>query len=385
MKEHVIALVDCDSFFVSCEQARNPELCGKPVCVVTGGNGCVVSRSREAKKLGVKMGMPLFMAQKDFPSAIYVTADHDLYRAFSAKVMACLRQVAPEVEVVSVDEAYADLTSLDKVYKTDYFTLAVRLREKILRETKIPVSIGLAPSKLLAKLASDKAKNTGGVFQISPDTVEDVLWQTDIGEVSGIGRSHSVRMTRAGVFTALDFVRRPDAVIRKQMGIVGLDIKYELLGHYMRRLVTEPPLPQSVQATSVLPSFTADIGVIRSQLRLHLHEACRRMRKDGCFCTVAGLMLRTRDFVVVGDKCRLPAAADAEFEIARSVMPLLDNIYRPGVLYRSSGIILSGLVAKNNYQGELFTPMEFKSSPLSAAWDELEEKFGKNILKNGWL
>ena len=162
MKEHVIALVDCDSFFVSCEQARNSELCGKPVCVVTGGNGCVVSRSREAKKLGVKMGMPLFMAKKDF-----------------------LRQVAPEVEVVSVDEAYADLTSLDKVYKTDYFTLAVRLREKILRETKIPVSIGLAPSKLLAKLASDKAKNTGGVFQISPDTVEDVLRQTDIGEVSG--------------------------------------------------------------------------------------------------------------------------------------------------------------------------------------------------------
>ena len=112
MKEHIIALVDCDSFFVSCEQAVEPSLRGQPVCVVTGDNGCVVSRSREAKKAGVKMGMPMFMARREFPSVIYKNARHELYCRYSRRVMTCLREIVPDVEEVSVDEAYADLTSI---------------------------------------------------------------------------------------------------------------------------------------------------------------------------------------------------------------------------------------------------------------------------------
>ena len=385
MKEHVIALVDCDSFFVSCERAVDRTLCGKAVCVVTGENGCVVSRSAEAKRAGVKMGMPMFMAKKEFPAVIYKNARHELYRSFSHKVMSCLRGLVPDVEVVSVDEAYADLTSLDKVYKTDYAELAARIRGKILKETSIPVSVGIAPSKLLAKLASDKAKTTGGVFLIEPSGVEKILRETDITDVSGIGRSHAKHMAYSGVFTAWDFVSRPDPVIRKQMGIIGLDLKYELLGFYMRRLETAPALPQSVQDTSVLPTFSNDRELLKAQLHYHLHRACRRMRKDGCFCTVAGIMLRTKDFMVFSEKTKLPAASDAELEIGRLVMPLLAKIYRPGVLYRSSGVILSGLVSQSSYQPELFDRLSFKSSPLSAAWDELEDKFGKNVIKSGWM
>ena len=168
------------------------------------------------------------------------------------------------------------------------------------------------------------------------------------------------------------------------MGIAGLDLKYELLGYYMRRLETTPALPQSVQDTSVLPGFTSDGEVLRAELRCHLHRACRRMRKDGCFCTVAGIMLRTKDFAVVSDKVKLPAASDAEFYIAGAVLPLLKNIYHPGILYRSSGVMLSGLVSRETYQPELFERLQFKSSPLSAAWDALENKFGKNVIKGGW-
>ena len=108
------------------------------------------------------------------------------------------------------------------------------------------------------------------------------------------------------------------------------------------------------------------------------------MRKDGCFCTVAGIMLRTKDFAVVSDKVKLPAASDAEFYIAGAVLPLLKNIYHPGILYRSSGVMLSGLVSRETYQPELFERLQFKSSPLSAAWDALENKFGKNVIKGGW-
>lgn len=381
---HTVALIDCDCFFVSCERAVDNSLNFKPVCVVTGDNGCVVSRSKEAKAVGVKMGMPMFMAKKQFPNVIYKNARHDLYHQISDKVMDCLKQMLPEVEVVSVDEAYAEFTSLDKVYKQSFVELAQSVKSKIFEQTQVPVSIGIASSKLLAKLASDKAKNCGGIFQIDSQNLQNILENTDINDVSGIGRSHSKQMAYYGIFSAFDFVNRPDEVIRKQMGIVGLDIKYELLGHYLKKVETKPELPQSIQDTSALPAFTSDKELIKSQLRYHLHRACRRMRSEGCFCTVAEVMLRTKDFCVVSDKLKLSAASDDEFYIAKNMMPLLDKIYQSGIVYRSSGVGLLGLVSKVNYQQELFKPLEFKSSPLSLAWDELENKFGKNIIKNGW-
>ncbi len=381
---HTVALIDCDCFFVSCERSVDDKLNNQPVCVVTGDNGCVVSRSKEAKDVGVKMGMPMFMAKQQFPEVIYKNARHTLYHHISEQVMDCLKQMLPEVEVVSVDEAYAELTSLDKVYKQSFAELAQNIKNKILQQTQIPVSIGIAPSKLLAKLASDKAKNCGGIFQIDLENLPDILKHTDINDVSGIGRSHSKLMAYHGVFSAFDFVNRPDEVIRKQMGIIGLDIKYELLGHYLKKVNTKSELPQSIQDTSVLPAFTSDKEVIKSQLRYHLHQACRRMRSDGCYCTIVELMLRTKDFYVVSDKIKLSAASDDEFFIAKEMMPLLDKIYHSEILYRSSGVSLLGLISKTNYQQELFKSLELKSSPLSSAWDELENKFGKNIIKNGW-
>ena len=381
---HTVALIDCDCFFVSCERAVDNKLNRQPVCVVTGDNGCVVSRSKEAKVVGVKMGMPMFMAKKQFPNVIYKNVRHDLYHLISDKVMDCLKQMLPEVEVVSVDEAYAEFTSLDKVYKQSFVELAQSVKSKIFEQTQIPVSIGIASSKLLAKLASDKAKNCGGIFQIDNQNLQNILENTDINDVSGIGRSYSKKMAYYGIFSAFDFVNRPDKVIRKQMGIVGLDIKYELLGHYLKKVETKPELPQSIQDTSALPAFTSDKELIKSQLRYHLHRACRRIRSEGCFCTIAEVMLRTKDFCVFSDKIRLSAASDDEFYIAKNIIPLLDKIYHSGIVYRSSGVGLLGLVSKANYQQELFKPLEFKSSPLSLAWDELENKFGKNVIKNGW-
>ena len=158
MKQRTIALVDCDSFFVSCEQAEKPELKNTPTCVVSGPNGCVVSRSREAKKLGIKMGMPLFMAKKEFPTANYVCSNHAKYHEYSKKVMSCLTDYSPDIEIVSVDEAYIDLTGTEKLFKKNYVEIAKEIRQIILEKTDIPVSIGISHSKILAKLASDKAK-----------------------------------------------------------------------------------------------------------------------------------------------------------------------------------------------------------------------------------
>ena len=149
--DKIIALVDCDSFFVSCEQAVNPELKNKPVCVLSNRDGCVIARSREAKKMGIRMGLPYFMAKSDFPGAIYLSGNHDLYRQTSAKVMNLLRELTPTVEVYSVDEAFVDLTGLERLYKKNSLDIARHIRAEILEKIDIPVSIGLSSSKTLGQ------------------------------------------------------------------------------------------------------------------------------------------------------------------------------------------------------------------------------------------
>ena len=133
-KQKVIALVDCDSFFVSCEQKRNPELKGKAICVLSNNDGCVISRSREAKKMGIRMGEPYFMCKKEHPKAIYITADHEYYSFVSNQVMSILKDFSPLVQIYSVDEAFVDLTGLTKLYKRNYKRLATYLRQRNVKE-----------------------------------------------------------------------------------------------------------------------------------------------------------------------------------------------------------------------------------------------------------
>lgn len=153
-----IALIDCDSFFVSCERKLNPELKGVPVAVVSGERGCVISRSKEAKMLGLPMGLPLFQAVQRVPECIYISANHYAYTKISKQVMNILKDFSPNVEVYSIDEAFVDFTGLTKLYKKNYFKLACELQKRIADEVDIPVTIGISRSKTLAKLASDKAK-----------------------------------------------------------------------------------------------------------------------------------------------------------------------------------------------------------------------------------
>ena len=166
-KKHVIALVDCDSFFVSCEQSVNPDLKGKPVCVMSGRGQCVISRSKEAKKLGIRMGMPYFQIEGQMKKAVFINANHELYCQISEKVMDVLKSFSPKVEIYSIDEAFVELTGLERLYKKNYLEIAQMIRQEVLDKVDIPVSIGVSSSKSLAKLASDKAKKADeGVFLV---------------------------------------------------------------------------------------------------------------------------------------------------------------------------------------------------------------------------
>ena len=383
MMKHYIALADCDCFFVSAERAFNPRLDGRAVAVLSNNDGCVISRSREAKALGLKMGEPYFMAKKRLPQVLYVRANHDLYRSISAKVMAKFKSFTPDVEVCSVDEAYLDLTGTKLLYRQNYIKTAQMIRQAVWDELLIPVSIGLSTTKTLAKLASDKAKNAGGVFAIGSAERNKILAQTLIADVSGVGRKLLLKMREECIFTALDFVMRPDYWVKARFGTHGADLKAELSGIPLFKVEPDDKAPLSIQQTSALREFSSDIAVLKTDLCRHIHTACRKARSEGAKAAAIEVMLRTKDFKVVTARAKLDFASNQETEITPPALRLLTQLFTPAVVWRSTGITLTGLVYGEREQLDLFQPAKKSDDRLGSILDELEEKFGKNIVHLG--
>ena len=381
--KHYIALADCDCFFVSAERAFNPRLDGRAVAVLSNNDGCVISRSREAKALGLKMGEPYFMAKKRLPQVLYVRANHDLYRSISAKVMAKFKSFTPDVEVCSVDEAYLDLTGTKLLYRQNYIKTAQMIRQAVWDELHIPVSIGLSTTKTLAKLASDKAKNAGGVFAIGSAERNKILTQTLIADVSGVGRKLLLKMREECIFTALDFVMRPDYWVKARFGTHGADLKAELSGIPLFKVKPDDKAPLSIQQTSALREFSSDIAVLKTDLCRHIHTACRKARSEGARAAAIEVMLRTKDFKVVTARAKLDFASNQETEITPPALRLLTQLFTPAVVWRSTGITLTGLVYGEREQLDLFQPAKKSDDRLGSILDELEEKFGKNIVHLG--
>ena len=388
MMKHYIALADCDCFFVSAERAFNPRLDGRAVAVLSNNDGCVISRSREAKALGLKMGEPYFMAKKRLPQVLYVRANHDLYRSISAKVMAKFKSFTPDVEVCSVDEAYLDLTGTKLLYRQNYIKTAQMIRQAVWDKLHIPVSIGLSTTKTLAKLASDKAKNAGGVFAIGSAERNKILAQTLIADVSGVGRKLLLKMREECIFTALDFVMRPDYWVKARFGTHGADLKAELSGIPLFKVEPDDKAPLSIQQTSALREFSSDIAVLKTDLCRHIHTACRKARSEGAKAAAIEVMLRTKDFKVVTARAKLDFASNQETEIkprqtSDYYILMLTQLFTPAVVWRSTGITLTGLVYGEREQLDLFQPAKKSDDRLGSILDELEEKFGKNIVHLG--
>lgn len=389
VNKSVIALVDCDSFFVSCEQKVNPELKGKAVCVLSGHGECVISRSREAKKLGIPMGIPTFKMTKDMKEkSILIKASHGLYGEISEEVMSVLKNISPKVEEYSIDEAFVELTGLERLYKRNYFEIARMIRQEILEKVDIPVSIGVSTSKSLAKLASDKAKNIeGGIFVVGTAKIETVLKNTSIDEIWGIGRNLSKLLRRNGVLTAYELVQKSDAWLDKQIGIRGLEMKHELLGETVSPVDDTFKPPKSIQKTSAFGIFTSDENFIKNQLNYHIHSACKKLRKLNLKCSGIVVMLRTKvEFRVYYEKVTIPHSTCYEWEISDIAFKLFDKIYNPNIIYRSSGIILDDFTSTDGEQMFLFADNEKnqKSERLANCIDKLESKFGKNIIQTGF-
>jgi len=378
-----IALVDCDSFFVSCEQLMNPELLNKPVCVASNNDGCVIARSKEAKTLGIRMGMPLFMAKKEFPQGIYLSGNISLYGEISDRVMATLKEYSPVIEVYSIDEAFIDLTGLRKMYRKNYLEIIKEIRSGVINKVGVPVSIGTSSTKVLAKLASERAKKLEGVYRIGFRDINDELKKTDVSEIWGIGKNTSALLNKYSIRTAYQFTLVDDSKMTKLLGKKGIELKKELLGESISPLSDKYVPPKSIQKTSSFAKFTSDESYIMNSLNYHAHRACKKLRSINLKTKTIGVMLRTKDFQVFYQKIQLIQPTDFEFDIYEAIKIGFADIFIPDVIYRSSGVTFENLTEQT--QLSLFSSVQNnkKAEKITSVWDKLEDKYGRGIIYTG--
>ena len=389
-KYNVIALVDCNNFFASCEILFNPELKGKPVCVLSNNDGCIVARSNEAKALGIKMGMPYFMAKKQFKNVVYLSGNHARYNEISKRVMTKLYDYTPNVEVYSIDEAFLDLGGTRKLHRCSYEEIIEKIRLDIKNDIGIDVSIGLSYSKTLAKLACEKAKEINkknpkiGTYKIGYKKIKDELKITPIEDIWGVGFNTASLLRKHYISSAYNFTTQNDAWIKRVMGKVGLDLKYELLGECVSPVNPNETLPKSIQKTASFASFTSDKTYIANALSYHCHRVCKKLRHHGLMSGVVSIMLRAKDFYVLSSKTTLETPTNSEFEFNLKIKEMFDEIYNPNIIYRSCGVTALKLTCENSYQMSLFNSERIeKNQKLSDAWDKIEEKFGRSKLHLG--
>ncbi len=388
--KRVIALVDCNNFFVSCERLLKPELIGKPVCVLSNNDGCVVSRSNEAKRMGVEMGAPYFIVKNQFKKVIFLSGNLPFYCEISKRIMDKLYDFTPDVEVYSIDEAFLDLTGLRKTFNCSYEELVEKIVKDIKNEIGIDVSVGLSYSKVLAKLANDKAKALQKIkvdkktYKIGYRQIQEELKSTLISEVWGVGKNTTALLKKHLIQSAWDFVSQEDVWIKKNLGKIGLDLKQELLGNIINPVQVVSSIPKSVSRSESFKEFQTDKNYIQEQLNIHIHKVCKKLRNENLTTGCILVMLRTKDFQVFDMKINLISPTNTEFELVNHSKEILDKLYQKGIIYRSVGFCAMKLSSAKTQQISLFDGGDnLKKQELSKSWDKLEEKFGKGIVTLG--
>ena len=293
------ALIDCNNFYASCERAFRPDLNGKPIVVLSNNDGCVIARSNEAKKLGIPMGAPAFKNDELFTknNVLVFSANFPLYGDMSHRVMTILSEYAPEIEIYSIDEAFLNLDGLPKTKLYDYFMDA---KFKVQKWTGIPISIGIAPTKALAKVANKISKKypekTKGVFIIKSELQrENALKWLNIEDVWGIGRRHSKRLKAMNINSAYQFTQLPDQFVKKSMSIVGLRLKNDLLGIPSIQMEEEKDKKNIATTRSFEKDYT-QLSDLKERVSSFAVVCAEKLRRQNSCCNAIMVFIHTNGF-----------------------------------------------------------------------------------------
>ena len=389
----VFALVDCNNFYASCERLFRPELNGKPVVVLSNNDGCIIARSNEAKALGIPMGAPLFkMKYLIAKHGVHVfSSNYALYGDLSYRVMEVLRQMECNVEVYSIDEAFLSLP-VNKIWnRLEY---AAELRERVRKHVGIPVSIGIATTKTLAKIANRVAKKNPqhqGVFDLVGNSqMNQILQGTDVGDVWGIGRRSAEKLIGRGIYTAYDLKLADETWIRKHLTVVGARTVMELNETPCISLEKAPPCPKSIVTSRTFGHPITDIENLREAVISFVSIAAEKLRKQEVEADNLNLYITTGPFdeqssYSNNQTITLPRPTASTPDLIEVTMRCLKSLYRPGYRYRKAGVMLAGIVKQGYRQQDLFSPLiaAKEDQPLMAALDKINGKWGRHTIQYG--
>lgn len=383
----MFALVDCNNFYVSCERVFNPKLVGKPVVVLSNNDGCIIARSEEAKKLGLKMAEPVFKKMKYLEeNGVHIfSSNYTLYGDMSDRVAATLSHFSPRVEVYSIDEAFLDLTGLHE----DPDQLSRKILKTVTKNTGIPISIGVGPTKTLAKIANKMAKQTGGIFIIRNDRHRDtVIRNTPIEKVWGIGRQYSKLLIRNHVKTAYDFTLLDDNWLKTKMKVIGLRIKKELLGESCIPLEMVVPAKKAIATTRAFGKKTPELQYIEEAVATYAVRCAEKLRRQKSVANLLTVFIHTDPFnpnepqVNLNKTIPLPVATNDNTELVKYSLHCLKAIFKNGYRYKKAGVIVDGLQPEGTFQQNIFDEKDReKSRKLLATLDRLNKEYGRDKVK----
>ena len=387
----MFALVDCNNFYASCERVFQPQWESKAIVILSNNDGCVIARSNEAKALGIPMGAPAFQYYSFFKQkgVKVFSSNYPLYGDMSSRVMSILEQYTPNLEIYSIDEAFLQFKGFD------LFNLEAeghRIQKQIRRWTGIPVSIGMGPSKSLAKIANKIAKKydskTGGIYCINnEDKRVKALKSTAIGDVWGIGRQHCKRLESIGVKNAWQFTMLPNDWIRKQMSILGLRLKKDLQGLPHIQLEEVQPSKKGIATTRSFEGTLAEFKDLEERISTFASSCAEKMRKQKSSCTALIVFLRSdphkKGVTPYRNSCvlTLPYATNSSITLSKYAVLGLHKIFKKGILYKKAGVVMMGLIPTANRQLPLFGGEEAKHLLIMKALDRINKRFGPHQMK----
>lgn len=386
MMTRYVGLIDADSFYVSCERVFNPKLEGQPVIVLSNNDSCAVARSNEAKALGIEMGAPIFEIRDliEQHQIQVFSSNYALYGDLSNRVMQTLQNFTPEVEVYSIDEAFLELSGPGR---KDAIAAGITMRETVKRWTGIPVSVGLAATKTLAKVATHRAKRQEGVCVL--DNPAAALAELPVSEVWGIGRQSTKKLQAHSITTALHLQQADLNWIRRQMGIVGVRIVQELRGINCLLLELVPPPRKSCCVSRSFGRPVTELRELREAIATHTARAAYKLRREGLASSLLTIFIGTNRFnqdepyyrnaATVGLACPL----NDTVALTQAALKALEPIYREGKRYQKAGVWLTELSPANPVQQDLFIPPEQreKARRLMKVMDSLNGRFGAGTIR----
>ncbi|EOG6905491.1 Y-family DNA polymerase [Flavobacterium psychrophilum] len=386
----MFALVDCNNFYASCQRAFEPHLRNKPVVILSNNDGCVIARSNEAKALGIPMGAPAFEFKSLFEAnKVFVySSNYALYGDMSSRVMNILSKYSPEIEIYSIDEAFLKFEGFELF---DLQNIGLDMQRTVTKGTGIPVSIGFAPTKALAKVANKIAKKyperTKSVYTIDNEEkrIKALKW-TKIEDVWGIGRKHAKRLQAKNILNAYQFTLLSDEWVRKEMAVVGLRLKHELQGKPTLDL-EQPKNKKMIATTRSFEKMYTKFEDISERVSTFTASCSEKLRKQNSHCNMIMVFVHTNYFRKDQPQYSRNIIINTDFP-TNSTIDLnhyaqigLKAIFKEGFHYKKAGVIVMGLTPNSETQLSLFNSSNPKHQPLMSAMDRMNKKIGSNKVK----